>query len=373
MGSPFSKKKGGEPSILLPANIDFSDLASFEAASWAVDPGLSAFGQTVQQTTERVFRSLAADGQSKAALPFEALGAVARSTLEVNQAVVRTILDSREDIWKNKDLLDLVSDYFENSLGSFNFCTALNKCVRRAKEGHSRILLAVSYFDEESQLEASCFERTLGQLERFKEAGDPFTDEFMALLDSVYGQQLKMLKSLETFRNRVDRKLRSSKTWMRITNVIYVAAFVSTIIVSVVAVALAAPPVVTAVAAGLAAPIGSLGKWCSTLWKNYRKELKQQKELLTLATGFMKITIADIQTIKILVGRLEIEVESLVANADLADREGAVALTIGEIRKKLDVFMELVESLGEHADQGSQYIQKARAIILQRITGQSSN
>ncbi|KAI4325820.1 hypothetical protein MLD38_031183 [Melastoma candidum] len=373
MGSPFSKKKGGEPSILLPANIDFCDLASFEAASGTVDPGLSAFGQTVQHSTERVFRSLATEGESKAALPFGALAAVARSTLEVDQAMVRVILDSTEDIWKNKDLLDLVKDYFENSRRSFNFYTAVNKCVRRAKEGHSRILLAVSYFDEESQLEGSSFERTLQQLKRFREAGDPFTDEFTALLESIYVQQLKMLKSLEACRNNVDKKLRSSKTWMRITNAIYVAAFISTLIVSVVAVALAAPPVVSAIAAGLAAPIGSLGKWCNTLWKNYRKELRQQKALLTLAAGFTKIAIEDIQTIKMLVSRLEIEIESLVANADLAEREGAVALMIGELRKRLDVFMELVENLGEHADQGSQYTQTARAIILQRITGQSSN
>ncbi|KAI4381174.1 hypothetical protein MLD38_007277 [Melastoma candidum] len=376
MGSIFSKKKDGGGSeaapAILPADIDFSDL---EAASRVVDPGMQVFSQTVRRSTETVIRSLAVEAEPRPtrALPFEALGTVARSTLEVEQAVVRVILDSRDDIWNSKELLSLVNDYFENSLRTFNFYTELKKCIGRAKEGRSRILLAVSYFEEESRIEGSGFERTLRQLECFKEAGDPFTEEFSVLLRSVYEQQQQMFKSLKACKDKVDRSLRSSKTWMKVTNAIFVAAFVSTLIVSVVAVAMTAPAVVTALAAGLAAPIGSLGKWCNTLWKNYRSALKQQKELLTLATGFTRLTIADIETIKTLVDKLKIEVESLMSTADLADGGETVRLTIEEIRKRLDIFTDIVEKLSDYADQGSQYTQKARGIILQRITGQPSN
>jgi len=86
------------------------------------------------------------------------------------------------------------------------------------------------------------------------------------------------------------------------------------------------------------------------------------------------ITMKDLESIWVLVNKLEIEIEALLENADFALREDeAVKLVMDEIKKKLEVFMGTVENLSEHADKCSRDIRRARTVILQRIIRQTPN
>ncbi|KAI4327551.1 hypothetical protein L6164_019999 [Bauhinia variegata] len=345
-----------------------TDLSSYEAACMH-DPNLQSFDATIQERTNRVITSLA-NGVEVRSLSFDSLREVTDSLLEMNQEVVKVILECKRDIWNNQDLFSLVNEFFDNSLQTLDFCNALEKCLRRARDNQVIIKSALIYFEEEVEngVEGVRYAKTMQELKNFKEAGDPFTEEFYLLFQSVYKQQASMLDKLLARKRKLDKKLKSLKTWRRVSNVIFVAAFVSVLIFSVVAAAIAAPPVVTALAGALAVPIGSVGKWCNLLFKNYEKALKGQREVISSMQVASYITLKDLDSIRILVNKLEIQIESLLQNADFALRdEDAVKLSMAEIKKKMETFMETMENLSQHADKCSREIRRARTVVIQKI------
>ncbi|XP_018715574.2 UPF0496 protein 1 [Eucalyptus grandis] len=214
---------------------------------------------------------------------------------------------------------------------------------------------------------------TLQELQRFREAGDPFTDEFSMLFNSVCEQQAEMLQKLQA-REKLDKELKSAQTWRRVTIAIFVTAFVSALIFSVVAVAKAWKPVVIAIAAALPAPIVTAGKWRNSWCEKYRKKLQGKKELIDLMNAGTRILINDLVTIRLLVSKLETEIESIMQIADFAlgeEQEEAVRRGMLQIKKRADVFMKTMEDLSTQADKSSREIQMARTLILLRIMGQS--
>lgn len=334
-----------------------------------LDPDLQSFDATLQERTSWVISSLATEVEVRS-LSFGSLKEVTNSLLEMNQEVVKVILECKKDIWKNEDLFSLVEEYFENSLKTLDFCTALENCLKRTRDNQFTIQVAVKYFEEEvgNGVDGVKYVKTLQELRKFKASGDPFTEEFFALFQSVYQNHISMFQKLQRRKTKLDKKLKSMKAWRKVSNVIFVAAFVSVLIFSVVAAAIAAPPLVTALAGALAIPIGSVGKWLNSLWTRYENSVKAQRELINSMQIGTCVTMKDLDTIRVLVNKLEIEIESLLQNADFALREEeAVSLAMDEIKKKLEVFMNTIENLSEHADMCSRDIRRARTVILQRI------
>ncbi|GMI68884.1 hypothetical protein like AT2G18630 [Hibiscus trionum] len=378
MGCKSSKTVSG-PEVSSPGRADSqyeSDLSSYEAAC-RKDSTLQQFDATLHQRTNDVIGSLAA-GLGVESLSFDSLKQVTGCLLETNQEVVKIILQCQTDIWKNPDLFSLVEEYFENSRKTLEFCSALENCLKRARNNQLIIQLAVRYFDEEARLQVGDGERkfvkTLEELGKFKAAEEPFSKEFFTLFDSVRSQQKLMLQKLLARKRKLDKKLKSLKTWRRVSNVLFVATFVSVLIFSVVAAAIAAPPVVTALAAALAVPIGSVGKWCNWLWNRYENELQGQKELITGMEIGPLIAIHDLENIRVLIDKLEIEMKSLLHNADFALREeDALKFTIDEIKRKLEAFMTTIEELGRQADSCSRDIRMARTLVLQKMMKRSGS
>jgi hypothetical protein len=266
MGGQSSKGTNSNTDVPTPIQMGAhslyaADLSSYEAAC-VDDPNLQSFDATIQERTNRVINSLA-QGIEVRSISLESLGEVTGSLLDMNQEVVKVILDCKQDIWnkKDRDLFSLVEDFFENSLQTLEFCNALEKCLKRAREKLVAVKSAMTCFDEEVQngVEGSTYVKTLKGLKDFKETGDPFTEEFYSLFQSVRTQQSTMLKKLLIRKQKLDKKLKSHKRLKRVSSVIFVAAFVAVLIFSVVAAAISAPPVVTALAGALAVPIGSVG------------------------------------------------------------------------------------------------------------------
>lgn len=320
-----------------------SELSSYEAAC-KLDSDLQSFDTTLQARTNQVINTLAV-GVEVRALSFDSLKEVTECLLEMNQEVVKVILDCKKDIWKNQELFELVEEYFENSLQTLDFCTALEKCLKRARDSQLLILVALQQFEEESGLKDNRFVRTLQELKNFKAAGDPFTEEFFQIFQSVYKNQILMLEKLQLRKNKLDKKLKYIHSWRKVSSMIFVATF----------------------AAATSIPIGSMGKWIDSLWRNYENALKGQKEVISSMQAGTYVAIKDLDNIRILVDRLEIEIESLLHTVDFAIEEEAVKIAIEEIKKKLGVFMKNIEDLGVQADMCSRDIRRARTAVLQRI------
>ncbi|CAA2954301.1 UPF0496 protein At4g34320-like [Olea europaea var. sylvestris] len=359
MGSHMSKKPQETTSAI-------NDLKSYEATC-RVDIDLKSFDRTLEARTNKVINALAVGVEVKA-LSFDSLKEVTECLLEMNQEVVKVILHCKKDILKNQELFELVKEYFENSLKTLDFCTALEKCLKRARDSQLLILVALQQFEEEDKVEGNNrYTKTLEELKNFKNAGDPFTEEFLQIFQSVYRQQMHMLEKLQMQEGKLHRKLKSIHAWKKVSTIIFAATFAAVLICSVVAATVAAPPVTAALAAASSIPLGSMGKWIDSLMKNYEDAVKAQKNILILMNVGTYITIKDLDSIRILIDRLEIEVEWLLKTVDFAINEESVKFAVEEIKKKLDVLMKNTEDLGVQADVSSQDIRMARTIILQRI------
>ncbi|CAM8935373.1 hypothetical protein QQ045_014887 [Rhodiola kirilowii] len=363
MGGCLSKKPSKTSSSIA--------IASYEAAC-KMDSELQKFDSTLQARTSHVISSLAV-GVEVRSLSFDSLREVTECLLEMNQEVVKVILECKKDIWKNQELFELVEEYFENSLQTLDFCAALEKCLKRARDSELLIMVALQQFEEECELGKNNYPRTLEELKAFKAAGNPFTEEFLQIFQSVYKQQISMLEKLQQRKNKLDKKLKYISSWRKVSNVIFVATFASVLICSVVAAAIAAPPVAAALAAAAAIPLGSMGKWVNSLWKNFENTLKGQKEIISSMQVGTYIAIKDLENIRVLIDRLELDIESLMSGAEIALEDDAVKIAITEIKKKLASFMKNVEDLGLQADMCSRDIRRARTVVLQRIIKPPNN
>ncbi|KAJ8441955.1 hypothetical protein Cgig2_020100 [Carnegiea gigantea] len=375
MGGHMSKKSAEHSTAI--NNLQFlTELTSYEAACKA-DADLQSFDTSLHARTSHAINALAM-GVEVRSLSFDSLKQVTECLLEMNQEVVKVILECKQDIWKTPELFELVEEYFENSLQTLDFCAALEKCLQRVKDSQLLITVALQQFEEEDkETEETTGEtkylKTLEELKNFKAAGDPFTEEFFQIFRQVYKQQIFMLEKLQLKKTKLDKKLKYIHAWRKVSSIIFVATFAAVLICSVVAAAMASPPVAAALAAATAIPIGSMGKWIDALWKNYENALKGQKELIYTMQVGTYVAIKDLDNIRVLIDRLEIEIESLLENAEFAIREEAVKLGIEEIKKKMAVFTKNVEDLGVQADMCSRDIRRARTVVLQRIIKHPNN
>uniref|UniRef100_A0ACD5TUZ9 Uncharacterized protein n=1 Tax=Avena sativa TaxID=4498 RepID=A0ACD5TUZ9_AVESA len=360
----------------LPHAAAAEELSSYEAAC-RHDPEVRTFDSTLQRRTSRAISTLAV-GVEVRSMSLDSLREVTGCLLDMNQEVVRVILDCKKDIWKNPELFDLVEDYFESSLHTLDFCTALDKCLKRARDSQLLLHVALQRFDDEDDnaakeedaapAPAARYARTLHELRQFKAAGDPFTDEFFEAFQAVYRQQLAMLEKLQLRKHRLDKRVKKIKAWRRVSSIIFASTFAAVLICSVVAAAIAAPPVAAALAAAAAIPLGSMGKWIDSLLKGYQDALRGQKEVMSAMQVGTFIAIKDLDSIRVLINRVEMEISSMVDCIEFAERdEEAVKFGVEEIKKKLEAFMKSVEDLGEQADRCSRDIRRARTVVLQRI------
>ncbi|XP_021757904.1 UPF0496 protein At4g34320-like [Chenopodium quinoa] len=391
MGSVFSKKSetpttpstsnGNSNGSSRSNSITSSDL-SFYLAACKQDPDVKLFDSKLQQHATSVINTLSTTvdnsgngfQQQVGSLSFDSITQVTGSLMDMNHEVVKVILDCKEDVWKNKELLSLVEDYFEYSVQTLDFFAKLDQCLKRARDRHLIVQVALRRFEEEMRVDQGSseisdkFSSTLLELRSFKEAGDPFGQEFFGILQSVYTQQIQMLRRLQIRKRKLDKKLKSVKVYRKVSNIIFGAAFVAVVICSVVAAAVAAPPVASALAAAVSAPIGGVGKWFNSLWKKYERELKGERDLVFELQLGTYLSVKDLDNIRVLVQKLEIVIDSLLSNADFALRDAdTLPMVMDDIRNKLNVFMEGIDSITAHSDKYSKEISLARSVILHRI------
>lgn len=201
----------------------------------------------------------------------------------------------------------------------------------------------------------------------FDIAGDPFNDEFTKIFQSVYSQQTSMLEKLQTRKKKLDNKLKTIQTWRRVSSIIFAATVAAVLICSVVAAAIAAPPVAAALAAASAVPLGSMGTWIDSLWKKYEDAVKGQKVVNRSMVVGTQIVIKDLDNIRVVIERLEIQIQSLLGNVDFVIEEEAVKIGIEEIKKKMEAFRKNVDDLGVQTDMCIRDVRMARTVILQRL------
>lgn len=373
MGGQSSKNRSGggvassAPSVLINVDSHYAAALSSYETECENNPDLQAFDDKVHERTNRALNSLAT-GIGPSSLSLDVLMEIPEFLLEMNEDAVKLILASKEDVWSNKELFELVDAFFDNSLKTLRFCTALENCLRRTRDSELIIKVAINQFESGENGDDERYVKTIEELKKFQEVGNPFAQEFVQLFVPLYKQHLSMLKKLQHQKKKLDKKYRTMKTWKKLTNVFLVTLFASVLVFSVVAAAMSAPPVVIALTAALVVPMGPVGKWCNTLWNRYLSHIKAEKQVINSVQAHTSIVLKDFENIRFLVQKLSIQLGLLLQNTDLGIREqGAMQLVIDEIKKNLQGFDETIEKLSVHASKCSTDVTKARTVIIQKI------
>ena len=298
--------------------------------------------------------------------------------LDLNRDVVKEIIESREDVRNNKDLTSLVDVYFKNTSKTLDFCNTVQNCVKIAENSRLIIRYAVKQFEAESEdANKNKYAKTLEELNKFKAVGDPFDGEFLTQYDSVYEEQVLLLDELGKLRAKLDKKQRNLKTWRRLSNVVFITAFVSVLLLSVAAAALSAPIVLTAVAAGLTPSIEVVGKWSNKMWKKYEKAVKRQRGLVSTVETGVRVNRIATDSIKLEVDNLRIRLKFILETVDFAVERGedeeATRLAMQEIKKKVEGLTEKIKEVGQHTDRFSKVISSERRLVLQHILSLPAN
>ncbi|KAI6677794.1 hypothetical protein NL676_038590 [Syzygium grande] len=350
------------------------ELISSYGAACESNPDLRTFDANLQVRTNQVL-STVASGVDVQALSLDSLKEITECLLEMNQEVVKVILDSKKDIWRNQELFELVECYFKDSLHTLGFCAALENCLKPARDAHLLIIAALRCFKEEDGEGCCSYSKILEELTKFKETGDPFPKEFFVIFRTIHKQQKSMLKKLRIKKNEIEKKLKTIQTWKKISTMILVAIFAAILIWSVMTPAVAALPVTAALAAATAIPMDAIGKWIDSLWKIYENELKGWEEVITSMQTGTFVALKLLNKIRSMIDPLEVQTKRLSWKADFPIKEGAEAVKLGiaDIKKTLRDFVKAVEGLGKHVDMCSRNIQKLRIEVLQRIINPPTN
>ncbi|XP_019087912.1 PREDICTED: UPF0496 protein At4g34320-like [Camelina sativa] len=351
MGNKTSKN-----SMKTSAKVYATELRAYEAAC-RKDKEIQSFDTRMHARTSHLISALATDVEVRA-LSFDSLKEVTQFLLEMNQEIVKVILDCKKDIWKDKEMFD----YFETSLKTHEFYDALADSMHWVRSNHHLILGVLRQFEEESLVQGgNGYKKTLEKLKNFTDAQNPFGEDFFNMFQSVYKQQMLMLEKLQLRRNKLDT----------CSSIIFVATYATVLICSVVAAAMSAPPVAPALAAPV--PLGTMGKWIDLLWKNYEKALKGHKDVISSMQPGTYVAVKDLDDIRLLIQELDIEIRSINKSDDYAVELKAVMIGVNAIKKILEVFEKNIEELGTQADMCSRDIRRARTVILQRIINHPNN
>ncbi|CAH8332723.1 unnamed protein product [Eruca vesicaria subsp. sativa] len=344
------------------------------------DSDLKTFDTSLHQRTASLMKLLtdqaAKSGQSISQV---SLMDVYEFLLDLNRDVVKEIVESREDVRKNKDLTSLVDVYFKNTSKTLDFCNTVQNCVKRAEESRLIIRYAVEKFEAESvnTKKKKKYAKTMEELNKFKAKGDPFDGEFLTQYKSFYEEQVLLLEELSKLKAKLDKKQRNVKIWRRLSNVVFITAFVSVLLLSVAAAALSAPLVLAAVAAGLSKPIEVVGEWCNEMWKKYEKAVKRQRDLVSTVETGARVNNIVTDNIRMEVDNLRIKLKFIMESVEFAvereEDEVATRLAMQEIEKKVDGLTEKIKEVGQHADKFSEVISSGRRLVLNHILSLPAN
>ncbi|XP_073113905.1 UPF0496 protein 1-like [Elaeis guineensis] len=345
-----------------------SELNAYYEEACRLDPKIQTFNLTLQRRTSRVLSSLAGDAAALRSLSFNSLREATDGLLAVNHDAFAVVLDLKDDISSNPDLLFFVKEFFKNSVETLKFFAALKQCLHRAHEAESIVNSAIQLFDGKE------FSKSLEKLRDFRALGDPFTSSFIDELRSVCEHQRSTLVSLHGKKEEIDKKLGCVKAWRKVWSVAYAATFAAVLICSVVLAAVAVPPAATAAAAAASTAMGSIGAWFDALWENCEGVLEGEVEVIGMVRKETFFAIQELDGMRVAVEKLEAMVGSMARETEFGMREEeevAVRVAVEGMRKKLGEFGRSLVELENEVDRCSGEVGKASAAVLQTITGGS--
>ncbi|PPS04877.1 hypothetical protein GOBAR_AA15779 [Gossypium barbadense] len=199
----------------------------------------------------------------------------------------------------DSNLKSFMKEYFDNLEKTPEFCTVFKDSLEHDRNNHEII-------------------ESAEELRRFKAAEESFVQKFLEQKRMAHMRYESMQGNVCARKKTLEKKVESWETWRRVSVAFLVAAFISMLVFSVVAVIISAKPVITTLAGALTTAIVPLGTWCNKYWKRNKEKIKEKKKL----TAIMEIYGSSATTIWMQVEELEIKKTSLSHSVDCVLTEG---------------------------------------------------
>lgn len=348
--------------------LETLDFTFYEAAC-RNDADVQRFDNKLEARTGKVLAALAT-GVNQQSLSFDSLKEVTTSLLDMDREVMEVILEYKDDVWKNRDLFLLVEEFFDNSLATLEFCTAVESSIKSAKDNQLILQMALNSVPTDRDPDEQEMKSILSALDLFRLAGNPFGDDFVLKFKAVKERHTLMLLKLRDKKRKLDKKLRNVQMWAKVSSILFGVAVAAVLICSVVAAAIAAPPIAGALAAASSLPLGSMGAWVKSMWSRYENEIKAQREVIQQMHIGTTVAIHDLENISKLVSHLEAQLKSILSDIQLTSEHKdviALRLAIEDINTRKLSFGKDLDDLQLHVDRVGNRIRQARTIVLQII------
>ncbi|KAM5548986.1 UPF0496 protein [Rosa sericea] len=299
-----------------------------------------------------------------------------------NEKMVRVILSCKKQILEaegvqarmvmtaNEKLLDqfLIKEYFNNSLQTLQLCRLeLQDFINSAREVHSRI--------------TDVLER--GVSKKLNESEKKYhrsAEAVVAKVKSLREQHRDMLDKLKDRIQEFDKKLELTRTLKKVVNVVFIGMLSGLFVCTIMAAAMAAPPVASAVTshpciAGVVAG-GAVGyafssvlkegqHWLLTLIQGYESTLEAHKGVIHSMEAGTRDAIKELDDIMCHVNKVIAKGnDPVLSNLSSANDEGRVDVVdqeeVTSILEKLAEFGKEIEELDERREQCLRVIEMAR-------------
>ncbi|KAG4212407.1 hypothetical protein ERO13_A02G163432v2 [Gossypium hirsutum] len=249
----------------------------------------------------------------------------------------------------DSNLKSFMKEYFDNLEKTPEFCTVFKDSLEHDRNNHGIIESAVKCYED--KLEVGTVEKNsveaLEELRRFKAAEESFVQKFLEQKRMAHMRYESMQGKVCARKKTLEKKVESWETWRRVSVAFLVAAFISMLVFSVVAVIISAKPVITTLAGALTTAIVPLGTWCNKYWKRNKEKIKEKKKL----TAIMEIYGSSATTIWMQVEELEIKKTSLSHSVDCVLTEGyTLKVGMDDINEKLKHVTSIITDLLRETD-----------------------
>ncbi|EOA24188.1 hypothetical protein CARUB_v10017426mg [Capsella rubella] len=355
-------------------------------------PDLKSFDSSLQQRTIKVIESLTTGADTGSLSQHSIHMEVSQHLLEVSQGVANFILESENDVWKNKALKSLVQAYFENTIKTIDIFDNIRDFVGKAEMGQLYIQEAMAEFDKESPEKDAGgrkkrYEKTLKDLKKFDDIKDVFDGQVITnQFELIQKQQESLLEKLcEEAKKKIDEKQSDeaekeldeahhrSKFWNVVFGAGIALAAVASLAVMAVAVGVAAPFAVLAVpllALGWVGVHHSLEKKVNDL-KRHEEDGKKQEGITDSPDKGVESNKEALNTVPKLVHQLEKKIKSILevvgdAIEDEVD-EKEIKLQLSLIGKEVEKLTKEIKEVGETVDKQKKLIHEARFHVLKKI------
>lgn len=270
----------------------------------------------------------------------------------------------------------LADEYFNNTQDMLEFVAEMESFVKKARNSCKYIKdeteryfqmkkerVSFSYYPlDQCAGGSSYYSRVREMLKNLNESdvmGESSTKTLREKLKSLYEKQEKMITSLTKQEGKLGKKQDLTSWWRRAKNFIFMGTVASMLVAAIVTTAIGAVPIGGAILTFLPSILGG-EHWLGSCVAKYRDSVSYKVDLTGLMLEGARDAKNELAKIKLLIGNLTSEIDSLLLQPSSTKDEGQIDSTMKLIASNLESILKQINELEKETKIFSDEILKAR-------------